>query len=69
MEICIIAGGIVYYLKSLFMTPHPDSHSITDATPEMLPAVETGNNIQHDGKIVYGITHVHMWRKDNFLDD
>ena len=39
MEICNIVGGIVYYLNKLLMTPHFDSHSTTDPTPEMLSVI------------------------------
>ena len=48
IEICSIVEGIVYYLKNLLMTPHLDSHSTTDPTPEILKAVLTGNRIQCD---------------------
>ena len=39
MEICSNVGGIVYYLKKLFMTTHIDSHSTTDPKPEIQSAV------------------------------
>ena len=39
MKICSIVGGISYYLKKMLMTPHLDSPSITDLTPEMLSAL------------------------------
>ena len=57
MELCNIVGGILHYLKKLLMTPHLDSYSTTDVTPEKLSAVETGNRIQGDEKNVHGIAN------------
>ena len=34
-----IGRCILYYLKKMLMTPHLDSHSTTDARPEMLLAI------------------------------
>ena len=39
------------------MTSHPDSHTITDVKPEMIPGVQTGNGIPHDKNDVRGIAH------------
>ena len=36
-------GGIIYYLKKMFMTPHLDSFSTTDLKTDILSAVLTGN--------------------------
>ena len=38
------------------------------AQPEMLSAVLTGNRIQCDERIVCGIEHAQMFRKDDFLE-
>ena len=58
---------IVYYLKKCFTTPHLDSHSTTDPKPDIQSAVQTGNRISHDGRNVFGIMHLHAWRKDNIF--
>ena len=39
MEISNKVWGIVNYLKNLVITPHLESYSTTDPTPEILSAV------------------------------
>ena len=49
------------------MTSHRDSHTITDAKPEIIPGVQTGNGIPNDKYNIRGIAHVRTNRKDDIL--
>ena len=55
-------------LNNLSMTLHLDRQNTTDPKPEMLSAVSSGNRIQCDERYASGIEHVHMFRKDDFLE-
>ena len=40
------------------MNSYRDSHTTTDAKPEMIPGIYTGNGIPHDKYNMHGIAHV-----------
>ena len=49
------------------MTSPLDSHTTTDVKQDMLPGVQTGNEIPHDKYDIHGIAHVHTNRKDDIF--
>ena len=49
------------------MTSHHDSHTATDVKQEVIPRVQTRNEIPHDEYIIRSIAHARTNRKDNIF--
>ena len=49
------------------MTFHLDNHTTTNAKPEMLLGVQTGNGLAHDKYDIRGIAHARTNRKGNIF--
>ena len=48
------------------MTSNHDSHTTTDAKPDMLSGVQTGNGIPHDKYNICGIAHAPKQKRRHF---